>query len=797
MILATLTRNRYLRSRRLWGAALAVFLGVVAVGLIAPIVDASRYGERIRQTLQATLGRKVEFEAVHFTLFSGPGFSLEGVTIGEDPRYGIECFAFVPELQVTVRPDKLLFGQVQISSLRLLQPALNLVKRDDGTWNALELVQRLGAPRRMPLNFFPVLEVLQGRIDFKFGIRKTTLYLLDSDFAIFPERSNQVSLRFSGSPARTDRAGNGFGHLHGTVNWRLNRQKASDNQLDANLILDPSNLSEMATLVEGHDVGVHGTVASHAVVSGPLSSLSVHGQMQLSDLHRWDLLPASGDEWQVPFSGTIDLIANRLLLKTGDRTAGVPSPVTLQMLVSEFLTSPRLALTAQLERVPAADVLPLGRRMGLAIPSKVSVQGNIGGEVSFTNQDGLSGHLVLENVSAALPQQEPLQADRVEASLKDDRLIFHPSQIKTSDGTLQVGGEVWLASSNSNASITVEDYPITGLTRTLGTWLGSPAVLQTFSDGRITGALSYRAADNADPVWAGKMDFDDATMRLPGLSVPLSKALGRVSFSGSNLDVTRFSARAGDQVMQASYRYNSSAKRTERIRLELPKAELGELEKLLAPTIQGEGWLARIGVMTRAVPVWLANRDMDADLTVKQFSVGDLDLGTLTSQVTWQGTTLRFSSVQLRMPAGTLQAHGTANLISYRPKCSFTGSLERYPWRGGLLNATGEFETLGLNEEAIRNLRVSGKFEGVNLRLNSEESFPAMSGDFKLSYAEGWPDLRFHNLQALDRDGAWSGAGNTQNDGRLILDLERRTQQRRVIGSITEGGDAPALLANH
>ena len=194
---------------------LVAFAALLVIGLIAPFVNAERFSAPIHQALESSLGRKVEFGAVHFTLFSGPGFSLENVTIGEDPRYGLEPFAYVPTLQARVRFDKLIFGNMRFASLRLVDASLNLVKRSDGTWNVVPLVERLSAPRRAPLNFFPAFVVANARIDFKLGTRKTTLYLLGTDLSIYPERSGKLYIQFSGSPARTDRAGNGFGHLRG------------------------------------------------------------------------------------------------------------------------------------------------------------------------------------------------------------------------------------------------------------------------------------------------------------------------------------------------------------------------------------------------------------------------------------------------------------------------------------------------------------------------------------------------------------------------------------------------------
>src|SRR5437763_910755 len=114
-------------------AFLIVFL-LLVVGFIAPLIDAAQYRGRIRDALEASLARKVDFREVHFALFSGLGFSLEAVTIYEDPRHGIEPFAYIPTLQARLRIDKLLLGHIQFSSLRLVEPSLNVVKQNDGTW---------------------------------------------------------------------------------------------------------------------------------------------------------------------------------------------------------------------------------------------------------------------------------------------------------------------------------------------------------------------------------------------------------------------------------------------------------------------------------------------------------------------------------------------------------------------------------------------------------------------------------------------------------------------------------------
>ena len=93
---------------------------------IAPFISAAAFAPAVDRALEASLGRKVDFDKIYFSLFPVPGFSLENVTIHEDPRYGLEPFAHANALQLRLRADKLLLGQLRLSTLRLVEPSLNL-----------------------------------------------------------------------------------------------------------------------------------------------------------------------------------------------------------------------------------------------------------------------------------------------------------------------------------------------------------------------------------------------------------------------------------------------------------------------------------------------------------------------------------------------------------------------------------------------------------------------------------------------------------------------------------------------
>src|SRR5262245_45843715 len=128
--------------RRLW---IAVF-ALAAFALLGPYIPVDLFRTRIERALEQGLGRHVDIGSVHVTLFpspmSGPGFTLDAVTIHEDPRAGIEPFAYVDSLGVSIRWLSLLRGRFELSSLNLGDATINLVKTDPGPWNFQFLLAR-------------------------------------------------------------------------------------------------------------------------------------------------------------------------------------------------------------------------------------------------------------------------------------------------------------------------------------------------------------------------------------------------------------------------------------------------------------------------------------------------------------------------------------------------------------------------------------------------------------------------------------------------------------------------------
>ena len=299
---------------------------VIAAGLLAPFLRADRLRPRIQAALEAALNRPVHItSAVHLNLFTGPGFSVDDVLIDDDPAAGIEPFAHVESLRARVRLSSLFRGKLAFSSLYLDSPSVNLVKMPSGAWNIQPLLEHGSAPNSPHQHTVPDIKIRDGRLNLKFGDTKSVFYISGADVDVYPNESGDVVIRFSGAPARTDRGSMGLGQL--SARGLLRSGPNGEDQLNMGLRLERTAILEVARLFNGRDLGVHGFAVANARLAGPLSKIEVTGDLNITDIHRWDLMPPKGEGWTLNYRGMLDMRGHHLELETvaaeGQVDAGV------------------------------------------------------------------------------------------------------------------------------------------------------------------------------------------------------------------------------------------------------------------------------------------------------------------------------------------------------------------------------------------------------------------------------------------------------------------------------------------
>ena len=185
----------------------------------------------------------------------------------------------------------------------------------------------------------------KGRVNFKFGDTKSVFFFNHADLDVAPSGGGSVELRFGGEPSRTDRASQDFGNFFVDGRWTT----GANSRMEFNVDLERSSLDEVSRLIDPRGFGLHGIVALQAQLSGAPSQVKVNGQLQVDDVHRWDLLPQRGG-LSLPFQGALDLRADRLDLASVAMPSGLP--LTFDFKLADFLTAPHWEAGAHLNQVP-------------------------------------------------------------------------------------------------------------------------------------------------------------------------------------------------------------------------------------------------------------------------------------------------------------------------------------------------------------------------------------------------------------------------------------------------------------
>jgi len=97
----------------------------------------------------------------------------------------------------------------------------------------------------------------------------------------------------------------------------------------------------------------------------------------------------------------LDLRGERVDLQTtADRNG---SPVVIRFRSWDFLKTPHWDAGADLQQVPLAGLIAFSGHMGATLPEKLAAQGAVSGSVTYNEQQGMQGRVVLRDASLSVP----------------------------------------------------------------------------------------------------------------------------------------------------------------------------------------------------------------------------------------------------------------------------------------------------------------------------------------------------------------------------------------------------------
>jgi hypothetical protein len=766
--------------------ALAMLL---AAGIAAPYMSGNRFAPRIRTALENALGRKVDLGAIHFSLFAGPGFSVDNVVIHENPAIGIEPVAYVGTLEAVPRLISIFTGHLEFASIRLDDASINVAKTggpsEPGRWNFELLLNR------SVIRAIPEVHVRSGRINFKFGDTKSVFYLTEADLDITPPSRGSAAwnVDFTGEPARTDKPAHGFGEFIARGRWT----QTGAGRLDLDVRLEKSEIGEIVALVHGFDAGVHGTVAGRMHLAGPLNDIRISGNLDIEGVHRWDRMPPYGQSWPLRLAGRLN-VPSQIIEMESSTAGGETLPLAVRFRCSDYLSQPRWGVALNWNRFPAGPVLDLARHMGADLPPRLNMTGSLDGVLGYTGQGSLQGELSFHDASVAIPDSPPIRSAQARLIFDRGHARLAPAQVLTAqDETAQLEADYDLNQQSLDLTISTNAMRVESLRAQAA--LAAIPWLDQVSKGTWKGQLRYQIAPPASPGpaspttgWTGAIDLRDALFPLPGLAEPVAVESAAAHIDGARVALDHIHAQAGKIALEGDYRYEPQMTRPHRLRLRIPEADTAELERLLMPTLRhSRGLIARALNLGRTpLPEWLADRHVDATVQVGTLHLGDTDVDDLQAHLLWDAGEVEFPDIRASLDKGRVTGALLVGLRGSRPTYRLQAHASGVEWKSGKIDADSVLESSGTGLEFLARLHSSGAFVARGLEMEALPDLESVSGAYDLVWVQLAPVLRFTDLQLVSGDDTYTGQGATQPDGRLLFQLTSGTKEMHMSGTLAQ-----------
>jgi hypothetical protein len=762
-----------------------LLLLLLIAGLVAPEFTADRYGRRLQASLERALSRRVEIGKIRFNIFKGPGFSVDSVTIYEDPAIGMEPVVYIQEpgsMEVVPSIWSLLGGKFVIASIRLDGASINLAKSGPasewGRWNFGSIV------KPSLIRTAPAIHVRDSRIHFKFGDTKSVFYLTETDLDVSPSGSGgDWKIACSGKPARADRPAQGLGSFTLKGRWY-----AEPGRVDLDLEVDHAALGEVTALMSGQDAGVHGTLTSRVHLAGPLDNMGITGRLDIGDVHRWDMMPGNGQGWPLDIRGRLDLIGQ--ILELHSTTAGKTAlPLAVHFRATDYLSQPRWAVGLNWNRFPVAPILELARHMGAQVPPKLQLAGTMDGAIGYSGQGSLQGSLAFHDTALGIPDSPAVRFEQANIILGNGHARLTPALVRGGEnddrlaGAARIEADYALDSQTLDLAISTDAMKVQSLRAQVA--LAAVPCLEQLTAGQWSGELHYHRTP-AEAAWSGSLDLSDATIAIPGLTSPVQLNAAHAQIDGARVVLDRIDAQAGKLAFTGEYRYEPGGTRPHRLRLRAGNWDAADLEAELMPTLRRSTNLIARTLGRPMVTEWLRQRNLDGTVQIDDFQLGGVHLANLRARVLWDVTRVQLDSLTATLDRAALTGKLDVNLRGSRPHYRLAAKIKGMKWQAGKLDATATVDTFGTGIQLLTNAAAEGSFNGSAMDMGTLPPVRSVAGKFGFSWWQAGPRLLLTGLNLRTEDETYTGSGATQGDGQLLILLTNGVREVRMSGTLAK-----------
>jgi AsmA protein len=813
-----------------------VLIVVLALAVLPRFVDINSYHDRIQAELTSKLGRQVTLGQMSLTLFP-PKFTVDDATIAEDPTFQSgRPFAKLKSIDIRVKLLPLLSKRVEVNSVRLQNPQIEMVKNRQGVWNFSTIGQKnqpseSGGSQNMEVGELMITDGSVAITDLQKAQPRTVYDHIDVDLTDYAK----------GKPFGLDLAV----HLPGPGNQVAKLSGKGGPINDADTLATPFN-----GRLELNEVSLHGvkqflnnpelegndaTISGKADLTSQSGKLTTRGTLQLKDaVIRNNKI---GYPIAVDYDLAHDLAQDVLQLNKADVKLG-NTPVSISGSLN-MKSDPSLAnLRIQANEVSIAEVARLAAAFGVAMNPGMDVAGRLNLNMQVqgaTNSPSLNGTATARDVSiTGKSVPAPVKVPAID-------LTFTPEQIRSNDFTASTGGTnvaVRFAMSQYTTPSPTVDAAIRTQNANVGELLNiAEAAGVTAADGMSGSGVASLDVHAVGPIknteamqFNGSGTLQNAVIKTPELTQPINVKNANLRFTQNSavLDGVQMSLASMNASGNATVR-NFNAPQVQ-FALSADKVNATELQKLIAPTPATTPQPVKAAAPTEpsiitkmtgsgTISAGLLQYDTMALQNVRatvNLNHGVITLNPVTAQ-SYGGTSAGSITVDTRAATTQYNVALKTQQVDANQLLSSMSNTKNVLF--GLLasNIQGAFVTGPVSEDVAKTLngRVSlnltdGKLANVDLlnqlaAIGKFQSLGRTAQDFtKLQQLTGDLDIRngvatTNNLKAIIEGGTLAGAGTlslVDQSVNMHMTAVLNKNYSQTVGGAGVGGYMQTALAN-
>ena len=585
--------------RKILIAVVVVILLVVVLAVALPFfINVNQYRGQIQAELQTRLNRPVQLGNMSLSVIP-LAVKVDNVTIGDDPTFRSNVpFAQVQQLDVHVGLFSLLRGNVEVSSLTLEKPKIELIRNAAGIWNFATLGRK---PAAAPAPAAPGAKPGQPAAQSS-GFQLSKLGIADGQIAVTDYQKHQsravydhIDMTLKDFAPNQPFALDVAAHLPGKGSQTLKLSGKGGPINDAQLINTPFTgtvkFDEVSLAGAQKFLNTQALANSDAVITGSTDfstgggKASAKGSIKLNDavIHGVKV----GYPIQADFNFNDDLNTDVIQLSQFALKLG-STPVSMTGTLNTRPTPMIVDVNVDASNASIQEMARLASAFGVAFNPNTKIAGQITAKI---HAQGPTDHLSMNgNVngrSLEITGKDIPQAVKVPAI----QLAMTPQDIRSNSFTVSSGATTLnvqfalsqYATPAPNIDATLKTVnakmeELLGIAKAYGVnaaegMTGSGAVTL---DVHATGPLKNTNAMN----FSGNGALQNVTLRTPSLTQPVNVKSATVQFTQNSANLTNFVASLGSTNANGNVSIANFDAPNLRFALNIDKVNMAELQKI-------------------------------------------------------------------------------------------------------------------------------------------------------------------------------------------------------------------------